>query len=306
MADILVLNHVCKAFGKRSIVKDVSFTVREGEVFGFLGPNGAGKTTTIKMILGLLSIDSGSIQVAGHDVDTDFEAAMSHISGIVENPDMYPYLSGYDNLMLQARASGTDAARVEEAIRMVGMQLRIRDKFRTYSLGMKQRLGIAQALLHNPKIMILDEPTNGLDPAGIKEMRDLLRTLAHDRGMSVLVSSHILQEMQLMCDTVGIIGNGELLQVSSMEELTRSAGAGVYRYTLRPMEQALPLLQARYGDRIAEQGDGCVDLRVTEEEIPALNRLLMENGVTIYGLSAAAQSLEQSFMELTGGGNVIG
>ncbi|MCI8554319.1 MAG: ABC transporter ATP-binding protein [Clostridiales bacterium] len=306
MGEVLTLDHVCKTFGKRPVVKDISFTVQEGEVFGFLGPNGAGKTTTIKMILGLLSVDSGSIRVAGHDVETDFEAAMSHISGIVENPDMYPYLSGYENLMLQARAAGADEAKVEEAIHLVGMQQRIREKFRTYSLGMKQRLGIAQALLRNPKIMILDEPTNGLDPAGIKEMRDLLRTLAHERGMSVLVSSHILQEMQLMCDTVGIIGNGELLRVSSMEELTRTAGAGLYRYTLRPMEQAADLIRQHYSDRIAALDAGVADLRLSEEEIPAFNRLLMENGVTIYGLNVASQSLEQSFMELTGGGNVIG
>ena len=134
-------------------------------------------------------------------MERDFEAAMKNLSGIVENPDMYPYLTGYDNLMIQARACGVGAKQVDEAVRMVGMQMRIKEKFKTYSLGMKQRLGIAQALLHQPKIMILDEPTNGLDPAGIQEMRNLLRHLAHNAGVSVLVSSHILQEMQLMCDT---------------------------------------------------------------------------------------------------------
>lgn len=233
MSEVLVLDRVCKTFGKRAVVRDVSFSVKEGEVFGFLGPNGAGKTTTIKMILGLLSPDSGTILVDGHNVETEFEAAMKNLSGIVENPDMYPYLSGYDNLMIQARACGVGAQQVDEAVQMVGMQMRIREKFKTYSLGMKQRLGIAQALLHQPKIMILDEPTNGLDPAGIQEMRNLLRHLAHNAGVSVLVSSHILQEMQLMCDTVGIISNGALLQVADV--------GGAYQ---PQQEQYLPLYSA--------------------------------------------------------------
>ena len=231
MADVLVLKNVHKSFGKRVIIPDLSLTVKEGEVFGFLGPNGAGKTTTIKMILGLLSMDSGTITVAGHDIEKDFPAAMKSVSGIVENPDMYGYLSGYDNLLLQARACGADRKRIDEVVQMVGMQMRIRDKFKTYSLGMKQRLGIAQALLHDPKILILDEPTNGLDPAGIKEVRDLLKSLAHTTGLSVLVSSHILQEMQQMCDTVCIINAGQILRTSSIEELMQRSGSGVYRYT---------------------------------------------------------------------------
>ena len=305
MSDVLVLNQVCKSFGRRSVVKNVSFSVKEGEIFGFLGPNGAGKTTTIKMILGLLSIDSGSILVNGHDISTDFKEAMKSISGIVENPDMYGYLSGYDNLVIQARACGVDTARIDEVVQAVGMQARIKDKFKSYSLGMKQRLGLAQALLHNPKIMILDEPTNGLDPAGIKEFRDLLRGLSHSRGLSVLVSSHILQEMQLMCDTVGIINNGELLQVASMEDLTTRSAAGIYRYILRPMDRAVELLKTHAADRLQEIGPDYVDLHVTEEEIAQLNRSLMENGVVIYGLNAVGMSLEQSFMAITGGGNVI-
>lgn len=305
MSDVLVLNNVCKAFGRRPVVKNVSFSVKEGEIFGFLGPNGAGKTTTIKMILGLLSIDSGSILINGHDISADFKEAMKSISGIVENPDMYGYLSGYDNLVIQARACGVDTTRIDEVVQAVGMQARIHDKFKSYSLGMKQRLGVAQALLHNPKIMILDEPTNGLDPAGIKEFRDLLRGLAHTRGLSVLVSSHILQEMQLMCDTVGIINNGELLQVASMEDMTTRSAAGVYRYVLRPMDKALELLKAHAGERIQDIGPDYVDLHVTEEEIAQLNRSLMENDVVIYGLSAVGMSLEQSFMAITGGGNVI-
>lgn len=305
MSEVLRLDNVCKSFGRRPVVKNVSFAVGEGEIFGFLGPNGAGKTTTIKMVLGLLAADSGTILINGHNIKDDFEAAMSGISGIVENPDMYGYLSGYDNLMIQARACGADPRRIDEVVTLVGMQMRIKEKFKSYSLGMKQRLGVAQALLHNPKIMILDEPTNGLDPAGIKEFRDLLRHLAHQQGLSVMVSSHILQEMQLMCDTVGIINNGELLRVGTIEELSRLNTGNVYRYYLRPMEDAVRLAQQHLADRLVGVGPDFIDLRIAEEEVGAINCRFMENGITIYGLTAQGNSLEQIFMSITGGGNVV-
>ena len=230
---------------------------------------------------------------------------MSGISGIVENPDMYGYLSGYDNLMIQARACGADPRRIDEVVTLVGMQMRIKEKFKSYSLGMKQRLGVAQALLHNPKIMILDEPTNGLDPAGIKEFRDLLRHLAHQRGLSVMVSSHILQEMQLMCDTVGIINNGELLRVGTIEELSRLNTGNIYRYSLRPMEDAVRLAQQHLSDRLVGVGPDFIDLHIAEEEVGNVNCRFMENGITIYGLAAQGNSLEQIFMSITGGGNVV-
>jgi ABC-2 type transport system ATP-binding protein len=305
MSAVLTLEHVHKFFGARPVVKDVSFSVEEGEIFGFLGPNGAGKTTTIKMILGLLSLDGGTITVNGYNVETQFEQAMRYVSGIVENPDMYDYLSGYDNLRLQARACGQPMSRVDEVTELVGMQMRIRDKFKTYSLGMKQRLGVAQALLHDPKIMILDEPTNGLDPAGIKDFRELLRRLAQERGMAVLVSSHILQEMQLMCDRVGIIRDGILLRVSTMEELTALNTSGVYRYTLKPMETAMALLTEHAADRIVEVGAEHVDLRVSEEEAAIVTRKLIEGGVMITGMQPLSASLEESFIAITGGGNVV-
>jgi ABC-2 type transport system ATP-binding protein len=305
MSDVLVLENVYKSFGSRNILSDISLTVKEGEVFGFLGPNGAGKTTTIKMILGLLSIDSGRISVLGYDVEERFEDAMKHISGIVENPDMYGHLSGYDNLLIHARACGAPKERIDEVVQMVGMQMRIMDKFKSYSLGMKQRLGLAQALLHNPKVMILDEPTNGLDPAGIKEFRDLLKYLAHTQGLTVFISSHILQEMQQMCDTVCIINGGLIIRTGSVQELTKSA-SGLYRYRFRPMDKAVALLQENAADRIAGITEDYIDLRIREEEIDMLNRRMMENDVAIYGLSPVEISLEQSFIEITGGGNIIG
>ena len=301
MSAILTLEHVCKTFGSHPVVQDLSFSVEPGEVFGFLGPNGAGKTTTIKIILGLLHMDSGSILIDGHSVEDDFAAAMAHVSGIVEHPDMYKYLSGYDNLLLQAHACGADRAQIDRVVEMVGMQARIRDKFKTYSLGMKQRLGVAQALLHDPKLMILDEPTNGLDPAGIKDFRDLIRRLAHENGIAVLVSSHILQEMQLMCDRVGIIDRGTLKQISSVEELTHQST----RYTVRPIGQAAALLQQHVPDRLAAITDTYVELAVTEDELPIITQKLVENGIQLYGVQPVGNQLEDSFIQITGGGNTL-
>ncbi|MGI6264105.1 MAG: ABC transporter ATP-binding protein [Acutalibacteraceae bacterium] len=304
MATVLSLQQISKSFGARPVVQDLTLSVEQGEIFGLLGPNGAGKTTTIKMILGLLSPDQGEIRIGGHSIEEEFEDAMAQVSGIVENPDMYKYLTGYDNLLLQARACGADPAAIDEVVAAVGMSERIKDKFGTYSLGMKQRLGVAQALLHKPRLMVLDEPTNGLDPAGIKEFRTLLRSLASDRGIAVLVSSHILQEMQMLCDRVGIMDAGRLLQVNTVEELTHVGGTR-FRFTLRPMDRAMELLREHLPDRIAGQTDSTVDLMIHEDELPTVNRRLMENGVEIYGVQPIGNLLEDSYIAITGGGNGV-
>ena len=182
-SEVLKIDNLKKRIGKRTIVSDICFELKKGEIFGFLGPNGAGKSTTIKMIVGLSKITEGSIYVGGCSVKDDFKGAMRNIGCIVENPDMYKYMSGMDNLKIFAKIyEGVDEARINEVVKIVDLEKAIKDKVKTYSLGMKQRLGIAQALLHSPKLLILDEPTNGLDPAGIKEMRVLLRKLASETG----------------------------------------------------------------------------------------------------------------------------
>ena len=210
-----------KYFGKRKVVDDISVETYAGEIFGFLGPNGAGKTTAIKLIMGLLRRDGGEIYINGVDTRKNFEEAMSYIGGIVENPEMYGYLTGLQNLKQYMRIrDGVNDERIEEIVRIVGLENRIREKVKRYSLGMKQRLGVAQAIMHRPKLLILDEPTNGLDPAGIKELRDMLKQLAHNENVGVFVSSHLLSEMQLMCDRVGIISNGKLLAVKSLSEVS--------------------------------------------------------------------------------------
>jgi ABC-2 type transport system ATP-binding protein len=218
--------HLGKRYGDRQAVADVSCTVGRGEVFGFLGPNGAGKSTTVRMLVGLLRPTSGRVLVAGRDLADDRDGALRRLGCIVESPDFYGYLTGRENLEHFARMSGGAAlARVAEVGELVRLTQRLDDRVGTYSLGMRQRLGIAQALLGDPELLVLDEPANGLDPAGIHELRNLLRRLADQRGLAVFVSSHLLGEVEKMCDRVAIVHRGRVLAAGRTTELTGSSGA---------------------------------------------------------------------------------
>ena len=209
---VLELENISKTIKGRKIVKDINLTLGAAEVFGFLGPNGAGKTTTIRMIVGLIKPTLGHVRICGYDVSREFVKAMSNVGCIIESPEMYKYLTGLDNLFQYAAMDKrVTKDRIKEVIRLVGLENRVSDKVSTYSLGMRQRLGIAQALLCRPRLLILDEPTNGLDPSGITEFRKLIRRLAEDQGMTVFVSSHLLSEVQLMCDSVAIIKQGSIV-----------------------------------------------------------------------------------------------
>ncbi len=245
MSVVLELKNVSKKLGGRKVIHDLSFTVNSGEIFGFLGPNGAGKTTTIKMIVGLLSIDEGEIFVEGKSVKKNYEKAMQTIGGIIENPEMYDYMSGMANLKMFAKMHGNiSKQRIDEVVELVGLTGRINDKVKKYSLGMRQRLGLAQALLHEPKLLILDEPTNGLDPAGIKELRDTLRTLADEKGVSVLVSSHLLSEMELMCDRFLIIDKGVFTDIRSLDDIKEESadGRSDYVFDVSDAEKTLNII----------------------------------------------------------------
>jgi len=306
---ILKTEHLTKSFGRRKVVDDISLETYAGEVFGFLGPNGAGKTTTIKMIMGLLTRDSGNIFINGIDAAKDFEGAMACIGGIVENPEMYGYLTGLQNLRQYQRIrSGVTDERILEVVNLVKLDYRIKEKVKRYSLGMKQRLGVAQSIMHRPRLIILDEPTNGLDPAGIKELRDILKDMAHRENVGVFVSSHLLSEMQLMCDRVGIISNGRLLSVKSTEEMTRgeSAGGAIYRYTVGNIAGALGVIGGTGGVSIVGHTDQFIDVNVTDDAIDALNAGLISSGVSLRGLARMERSLEDIFIEATseGGGQI--
>ncbi|KAB2954213.1 ABC transporter ATP-binding protein [Heliorestis acidaminivorans] len=215
---------VTKKIGKKTIIDEISFSIAPGEVFGLLGPNGAGKTTALRMLTGLMKPTKGDIRLCGYSIQKDFEKAIQHVGAIIENPDLYSYLTGYQNLIHFARMSGkVNKERLTEIIALVGLAEAINDKVKTYSLGMRQRLGLAQALLHSPSLVVLDEPTNGLDPAGIGELRQYLKKIAHDEGVTVLVSSHLLSEMELLCDGIAIIQKGKILQIQKMQDIVKNS-----------------------------------------------------------------------------------
>lgn len=221
---VLDVNNISKSFKNHTAVDDVSFQLFSGEILGFLGPNGAGKTTSIKIITGLISSDSGSVSICGKNIKTDFEKAIENVGAIVETPHLYENLSGMDNIKIFSNLyKNVTKENIEKAISISGLKNRLNDKVKNYSLGMKQRLSLAIAIMHNPALLILDEPTNGLDPIGIKALREFLKDLAHNKGIAVLVSSHILTEMELLCDKVAIITNGKLRAIKSMEEINKDS-----------------------------------------------------------------------------------
>ena len=313
MEALLKIENLTKKFNGRTILDNISLEAYAGEVFGFLGPNGAGKTTTIKIITGLLDADSGNVQINGFNVRKQFEKALSNIGAIVENPELYGYMSGLQNLRQFKRLrSGITEDRIMEAARFVGLENRLKDKVKRYSLGMKQRLGVAQAILNHPKLLVLDEPTNGLDPAGIKELRGILKKLAHEKGTAVFVSSHMLSEMEMMCDRVGIISEGQLVDVKPIKELMEQAAKGggtIYRFTVTPIEEALKIITSMEipAENILESNEKYFDLKVDgAKTVAMINAKLAAAEIGIMSVTPQEKRLEDIFMEITsGGGNQI-
>jgi len=286
-----------KRYGRRTVVDAVSLTVHRGEVYGFLGPNGAGKTTTLRMLLGLIRPTSGTARVLGRPSTSP--GTTRRIGALIEGPGFYPHLSGRDNLRVMARYQGLPEAAADQALERVDLTDRGTDRFRAYSLGMKQRLGVACALMGEPELIVLDEPTNGLDPAGMQDMRGLVVSLARG-GQTVMLSSHLLAEVQDVCDRVGVINDGRLLRESTVAELRGAAGL---RVRATPVEQALVVarrLAGADGARRSGQGrDGCLVLDLPPSAAPALNRALVTAGAEVYEIAPIERSLEEVFFEMT-------
>lgn len=301
MTTVIQLENVTKTIKGRKIIDSLTFNIHEGEVFGFLGPNGAGKTTTIRMMVGLMKLSEGDIFISGHSIQSEFEKAIQHIGAIVENPEMYKFLSGYDNLKQFARMQkGISGNRMDEVVKLVGLEERIHDKVKTYSLGMRQRLGIAQSLLHRPKVLILDEPTNGLDPAGIKEIRQYIRNLAEKEGMAVIVSSHLLSEMEMMCDRIGILQKGKLIDVQSVRGWMNE-GMDTYSIEVDDVEAeaALNYIKAAFSDIKPARTANCLTFEAEKEDIPAIIHFLTGKGLAIYEVKKVSKSLEERFLDIT-------
>jgi ABC-2 type transport system ATP-binding protein len=292
---IVQIKNLSKEIKGKKIVSDLSFDIFEGEVFGFLGPNGAGKTTTIRMMVGLMNISEGDVVINGHSIKSNFEEAIKNVGAIVENPELYKFLSGYDNLLQYARMDkNVTKEKIDEVVELVGLTGAIRQKVKTYSLGMRQRLGLAQCLLHDPKVLILDEPTNGLDPAGIREMRDHLQLLTKKKGMAIIVSSHLLAEMEMMCDRIGIIQQGKLVDVQTVTELT-TEDVQTYSIEVNNNETALKVLSKHNAQLV----DGEIHIELTREDVPNVIELLVESRIRVYGFKANAKTLEDRFLEIT-------
>lgn len=298
---ILKCENLHKFFRKKEILKGVSLEVSSGDILGFIGPNGAGKTTTIKLILGLQKINSGKVSVNGYDIQTNFEKAISKVGAIIENPDLYMYLTGYENLKLISNLyKGVTKARVDEVVKLVGLENRIHDKVSKYSLGMRQRLGVAQAILHKPNLLILDEPTNGLDPEGIKELRSLLIKLATEENMGILISSHNLAELESFCNKVCIIKNGVIVENSSLDSVKKAASSGNYIIEVDNSNKAKTLL----GDIANIIDDTHISVSSDRENISEIVKKLVLQEIKIYSLQEKIVTLEDAFLKKTGG-NVI-
>ena len=302
MGTILECENLNKKIGKKDILKNVSLQIQESDILGFIGPNGAGKTTTIKLILGLQKINSGKVKINGFDIEKQFEKAIERVGTIVENPDLYMYMTGLDNLKMNAKLyKNVDNKRIEEVVKLVGLENRIKDKVSKYSLGMRQRLGIAQAILHKPNLLILDEPTNGLDPEGIKQLRDILTKLANEEKMGILISSHNLAELESFCNKVTIIQNGEIIETSTLEDAKRVEGRILYEIELDNTND----LEKIISKEIETIDANTFKIYATREEIPEIVKQLVNNNKKIYKVFEDLTSLEDAFLKKTGG-NVIG
>ncbi|KNZ40820.1 ABC transporter ATP-binding protein [Acetobacterium bakii] len=297
--DTLVLNvsHISKSIKKKEIIKDISFQLRKGEVLGFLGPNGAGKSTTLRMLVGLSRPSAGTISICGHSIRDDYVKAMAHVGCIIEGPDLYDYMSGYKNLeLLGSMSKHVTQAAIDQAVTLVGMENRIHDKVRIYSMGMKQRIGLAQALIHKPDLLILDEPTNGLDPQGIHEFREIVKSLAKDTGISVLISSHLISEVQLMCDRVCIINNGMIVQDGTVTDMLST---GEIVWVLNDPIKGQKILSENFNlaSLLNEHNEliAAIDLKV----LPQINATFITAGLELHTVYAKNKTLEDLFLSVT-------
>ncbi len=309
---ILEVRNVSKTYkdlqlnGKFKVINaliNASFEVSQGEILGFLGPNGAGKSTAIKIITSLAAPTSGEVFIEGYSVQKQKELALRNVGGVIESPDLYLDMSGELNLKYFAAITGgidNVEQRIADVLKIVGLYERRKDLVKKYSLGMKQRLGIAQAILKKPKLLILDEPANGLDPVGIKEIRDMLKHFAHDEGMAIMVSSHQLAEMELMCDRVIIINKGVIVGEKSIEELRGGVSVDSIIIATDNPQLAFDILKEQFSIEVTISGNDVI--AVTNEPAASLTRELVLGGVNVYGVKKKEVSLEDAFFEMTNGG----
>jgi ABC-2 type transport system ATP-binding protein len=292
-----------KRYGPNTVVNNLNLAIPQGSVFGFLGQNGAGKTTTIRMLLGLIKASNGQASILGHDTVTGRHHILPRVGAIVETPTFYPYLSGRENLKQLALVAGAPFSRINEVLEQVELSERANDKVKTYSLGMKQRLGIAAALLNNPQVIFLDEPTNGLDPQGTVDIRNLILRLGQS-GHTIFVSSHLLHEVEQMCSHVAIINRGKLVVQGTIKELLEGTTKTLLEVT--PVATAVQVLTQGWWQeakvKVRETGPLTIELEIDPEMVPEAVQALVGAGVRVYSVGQQKASLENYFLAVTGGG----
>jgi len=296
---VIETNGLTKRYRKVLAVDGISFNVEPGQVFGFLGPNGSGKTTTIGMLVGIISPTGGGFRLFGGSTERELHAARQRIGATLEYPNFYPYMTGRDNLRIAANIKGKGRAEIDQALEIVGLTRRARDVFKTYSLGMKQRLALAATMLGDPELIILDEPANGLDPEGMREIRDIIKALA-ERGKTIFLSSHLLWEVERTCSHVAIIKHGRIIRQDSVKDIT----AGTVLAELRAAElEKLRRIVSEYPDARSVHGDEeTLVVELGSEDLAPLNRFITERGLYVSHLALRSKSLEDVFMELTATG----
>ncbi len=296
-----VLNIVglSKSYGDRKVLRNLNFEVYAGEIFGFIGPNGAGKSTLIRIISGLTPPTEGEVFICGDSVQKNFERAVSHIGVVMENCQLYSYMTGRQNLNYFASlVKGITKDNIENVIRTVGLENRIDDRVRTYSYGMRQRLGLAQALLNNPKLLILDEPTNGLDVNGVIELRRTLKILSAKNNMGIFISSHVLSEMEQLCDTVAVFDRGSILEMRTMDDFRNDSGAQKrFRIRVDYPNYAGKIISLKYGLDVELAGNSVLIPYIPEKYDDIISDLIRRN-LTIYGTTVVSKSLEDIYLEI--------
>jgi ABC-2 type transport system ATP-binding protein len=301
MSAIIKVKNLTKDFREVKAVDDLSFEVPAGQVYGFLGQNGAGKSTTIRLLLTLITPDEGSIEIFGMSLRKHRNEILKQVGAIIERPDLYKYLTATENLRIFAAMSGVKISekKIAEQLQIVGLAERANSKVKTYSQGMKQRLGIAVALVHDPQLVILDEPTNGLDPQGIADVRNLILHLSKDQGKTIFVSSHLLNEIELIADSMLIISKGKKVAEGSKEELLNPGKIQVEIITDNKVKTLAIIKETKWNNGLSDTGNGIVLIEMQKADIPDLNRLLVENEINIFSLRPK-HSLEDFFLSLTG------
>lgn len=299
MLPVLSVKNLTKYYGQKKVVNHLSFSLYPGQIFGFVGPNGAGKSTTIKMITGLATISKGDVRIGGYSINNAFTKAISQIGAVVEMPQLYPYLSGEKNLKLYASFYGKQAInRIPQIVKLVGMENRIKEKVSTYSLGMKQRLGIAQALLGKPNLLILDEPTNGLDPNGIVEMRKILKALAEKENITIIISSHNLAELEQTCDIIGIINNGDLIEYKTMAQINEMIEKNQQVQLLCDYPNyAAVSIKEKYKLNCKIVGNSVI-IPLQEKHIATVVAYLNYKKIKVYGIKKIQKTLEELYFEI--------